>query len=52
MYLTRPVQLNWHVPNDDEIDFVIQIFREIVEPTLETLENLFKDGMFRYFLPV
>ena len=37
--------MSWHVPSEEEIDFVLEIFREIVEPTLEMLEALLEDGM-------
>ena len=32
--------------NDDEIDFAIQIFRELVEPTLTAIEHLFQPGVY------
>ena len=37
--------MSWHVPNEDEIDFVLEVFRDIVEPTLEMLEALLEDGI-------
>ncbi|KAJ4476693.1 hypothetical protein J3R30DRAFT_3704168 [Lentinula aciculospora] len=37
-------QISWHVPNDEEIDFSIEVFRELVEPTLATLDNLLSDS--------
>jgi proteasome activator subunit 4 len=39
--------VSWHVPNADEIDFSIQIFREVVEPMLEDLEKLLQPGVKR-----
>ena len=38
------MQLTWHVPNAEEIDFVLQIFREFVEPILNTLHDLLEPG--------
>ena len=38
------MQLTWHVPNEDEINFVLQIFREFVEPILDTLHGLLEPG--------
>ena len=37
-------QLSWHVPSSEEIDFALQIFKEIVEPALDLLEELLKPG--------
>lgn len=37
--------MSWHVPSEDEIDFVLEVFREIVEPTLGMLEDLVEDGI-------
>ena len=44
MYTSEDVSVSWHVPNEQEIDFVLQIFRELVEPTLATLEGLLQPG--------
>jgi proteasome activator subunit 4 len=33
------------VPDDEELDFALEIFKEIVEPTLGRLENLLEPGM-------
>lgn len=38
--------MSWHVPNEEEIEFVLEVFRSIVEPTLVMLEALLEDGMF------
>jgi proteasome activator subunit 4 len=38
-------QLSWHVPSEEEIDFVLEVFRDIVEPTLTMLEALLEDGV-------
>jgi proteasome activator subunit 4 len=37
--------MSWHAPNEEEIEFVLEIFRDIIEPTLEMLEALLEDGM-------
>lgn len=37
--------MSWHVPNEEEVDFVLEVFRNIVEPTLGMLEALLEDGM-------
>ncbi|KAL1720654.1 hypothetical protein EV715DRAFT_249853, partial [Schizophyllum commune] len=47
MYTSEDVSVSWHVPNEQEIDFVLQIFRELVEPTLATLEGLLQPGVVR-----
>ncbi len=39
-------QLTWHVPTEEEIDFVLQIFREFIEPILDTLHGLLESGMY------
>lgn len=38
-------QVSWHVPDEEELDFALEIFKEIVEPTLERLEHLLEPGM-------
>ncbi|KAF9014988.1 hypothetical protein BDQ17DRAFT_1418116 [Cyathus striatus] len=40
LYAPDEVEICWHIPNDEEIDFSLQIFRELVEPTLLKLETL------------
>lgn len=37
--------MSWHVPSEEEIEFVLETFRDIVEPTLALLESLLEDGM-------
>lgn len=39
------VKVSWHVPNDEEVDFALAIFRELIEPTLIMLENLLRTSM-------
>jgi proteasome activator subunit 4 len=36
--------MSWHVPSEEEIEFVLEVFREIIEPTLGMLEALLEDG--------
>ena len=36
--------MSWHVPNEEEIELVLEAFRDIVEPTLGMLEALLEDG--------
>lgn len=33
-------KIAWHVPNDAEIDFVLQLFKDVIEPTLQLLRGL------------
>ncbi|EEB88639.1 hypothetical protein MPER_13432, partial [Moniliophthora perniciosa FA553] len=40
LYAPDEVTISWHVPNNEEIEFAIQIFRELIEPTLQKLEQL------------
>ncbi|CAL1696420.1 unnamed protein product [Somion occarium] len=44
LYKAEDVQISWHVPNDAEIDFALQIFREVAEPALDSLEELLQPG--------
>ncbi|KAI0757264.1 hypothetical protein C8Q80DRAFT_1132754 [Daedaleopsis nitida] len=47
LYKPEDVKLTWHVPNADEIDFVLQIFRELIEPVLDILHGLLEAGVVR-----
>jgi proteasome activator subunit 4 len=38
-------QVSWHVPDNAEIDFALQVLKEITEPSLSILEGLLKIGM-------
>lgn len=38
--------MSWHVPCEEEIEFALDIFRELVKPTLEMLEALLETGSF------
>jgi proteasome activator subunit 4 len=37
----------WHVPNEEEIQFAIELFDEVVSPTLTKLEALLEDNVTR-----
>lgn len=41
------MKMSWHVPSEETIDFALQIFKELVEPTLGLLEDLMKPGLVR-----
>ncbi|OCH96655.1 hypothetical protein OBBRIDRAFT_787227 [Obba rivulosa] len=45
LYKPEDVKLSWHVPNDEEINFAIQIFREVVEPVLDQLDTILGPGI-------
>lgn len=40
LYTAEDVTVSWHVPDGRELDFALEIFKEIVEPTLNKLEKL------------
>ncbi|KAF9056646.1 hypothetical protein BJ165DRAFT_1522537 [Panaeolus papilionaceus] len=42
LFAPDEVKISWHIPNTEEIEFVMRIFRELVEPTLMKLEILLK----------
>ncbi|KAK7694364.1 hypothetical protein QCA50_001550 [Cerrena zonata] len=44
LYKHDEAKITWHVPNAEEIDFALEIFREVVEPALDTLEQLVEPG--------
>ena len=44
MFSCHLFQLSWHVPDREEIDFAIEIFREVVEPTIALVEALLDPG--------
>ncbi|KZT61305.1 hypothetical protein CALCODRAFT_514830 [Calocera cornea HHB12733] len=46
-YAPEDVTVEWHVPNQEEVDFCLQILRELVEPTLILLKKLFEEGVVR-----
>ncbi|KAJ7462702.1 hypothetical protein B0H11DRAFT_2310714 [Mycena galericulata] len=37
-------EISWHVPTAEEIDFTIRVFKELVEPTLDSLLRLLEPG--------
>ncbi|KAM0751556.1 hypothetical protein T439DRAFT_300497 [Meredithblackwellia eburnea MCA 4105] len=43
LYEAKDVKVEWHVPNADEIDFTLELLREIVVPALDTIELLLKE---------
>ncbi|TBU39582.1 hypothetical protein BD309DRAFT_1022044 [Dichomitus squalens] len=47
LYKPEDVKLTWHVPSKEEIEFVLQIFREFVEPILGSLNSLLEPGIVR-----
>ncbi|KAJ3576138.1 hypothetical protein NP233_g640 [Leucocoprinus birnbaumii] len=46
-YAADEVKISWHIPSEDEIQFALQIFRELVKPTLERLEELLRPDVTR-----
>ncbi|KAI0067819.1 hypothetical protein BV25DRAFT_1794335 [Artomyces pyxidatus] len=44
LYTAEEVKISWHVPNGEELDFALEVFKEIVEPTLGALEKLLEPG--------
>ncbi|KAF7306649.1 Membrane protein [Mycena indigotica] len=40
VYKVEDVKISWHVPNAKEIDCALRMFKRVVEPTLDTLEQL------------
>ncbi|KAI0274846.1 hypothetical protein BC834DRAFT_814888 [Gloeopeniophorella convolvens] len=47
LYKAEDVSVTWHVPDEEELNFALELFREIVEPTLARLEDLLKPGVSR-----
>ncbi|KZT19390.1 hypothetical protein NEOLEDRAFT_1142177 [Neolentinus lepideus HHB14362 ss-1] len=45
LYKPEEVKVSWHVPGDEEIDFALQVFKELVEPTLKQLNQLLENGV-------
>ncbi|TFY83737.1 hypothetical protein EWM64_g269 [Hericium alpestre] len=46
LYSAEDVKVSWHVPDDDEIDYALEIFKTIVEPTMTTLEQSLGPGKY------
>ncbi|KAI9462361.1 hypothetical protein BJY52DRAFT_1221991 [Lactarius psammicola] len=47
LYTAEEVTVSWHVPDGEELDFALEVFKEIVEPTLNKLEQLLGPGTCR-----
>ncbi|TDL28808.1 ARM repeat-containing protein [Rickenella mellea] len=47
LYRAEDVKMSWHVPNVEELQFALDIFRDMIEPTIVMLEDLLKDGVSR-----
>ncbi|KAK7064490.1 membrane protein [Favolaschia claudopus] len=47
VYKADEVKVAWHVPTTEEIDFTFQLFKELVEPTLDSLYRLLEPGTVR-----
>ncbi|EFI28576.1 membrane protein [Coprinopsis cinerea okayama7 len=47
LYRPDEITIAWHVPSEEEIDFALEIFRKLVEPTLVLLEGLLRPGIVR-----
>ncbi|KAF8624763.1 hypothetical protein AX15_005657 [Amanita polypyramis BW_CC] len=45
LYRSEEVKILWHVPNIHEVNFALRIFKDLVEPTLDTLENLLRPDL-------
>lgn len=41
-----PAQVTWHVPDDAEIGFALDVFKEIIEPSLTKLEGFLDPSKF------
>lgn len=40
LYLATEVKIDWHQPTEKEIDFAMELLREVVGPAVEALEKL------------
>ncbi|KAH7923993.1 hypothetical protein BV22DRAFT_1196262 [Leucogyrophana mollusca] len=40
LYRPEDVEITWHVPNEEELSFALELFKEIVEPNLVALNTL------------
>ena len=49
-FIERPAQITWHVPDGAEIGFALDIFKEIIEPTLTKLEGFLDPGKFLKYI--
>ncbi|SCV72468.1 BQ2448_4005 [Microbotryum intermedium] len=44
LYEVKDVEMEWHVPSDEEISFALELLREIVEPAMDALEALQRES--------
>ncbi|KAK7691508.1 hypothetical protein QCA50_004907 [Cerrena zonata] len=44
LYKLEDVKISWHIPQAAEIDFALELFRNIVEPAMNTLKGLIRQG--------
>ncbi|KAK4703609.1 proteasome activator subunit 4, partial [Phenoliferia sp. Uapishka_3] len=42
VYEAKDVKVEWHVPSPAEIDFALELLREIISPALDTIEELLR----------
>lgn len=40
----KEVVIDWHVPSEEEINFAVELLREIAEPALDTIDSLLKSS--------
>jgi hypothetical protein len=40
LYAATDIKIDWHVPTEPEVDFVMEILHEIVAPALDELDKL------------
>lgn len=43
-YEAKDVKVDWHRPSDVEIDFAIELLKEIVFPALDTVDSLLREA--------
>ncbi|KAF9036519.1 hypothetical protein BDZ89DRAFT_1100671 [Hymenopellis radicata] len=46
LYAPDDIEISWHIPNAEEINFALDIFRQVIEPTLGGLEELLKPAKY------
>ncbi|KAL0950828.1 hypothetical protein HGRIS_007590 [Hohenbuehelia grisea] len=47
LYKPDEITISWHVPNSEEIEFALEVLRDLVAPTIELLEGLLTPGIAR-----
>lgn len=47
LYKAKEVEIEWHMPSEEEIEFCLEILEKVVEPTLTTFEQLHEPGKTR-----